>query len=196
MPRRRLTPEQRKAEILEAADLVLRRNGTAARVEDVVAQAGAAKGTFYTSFPSWDDLLAAIREQQAANTLRHVAPAFDHAQAGEWHQVLPSLSRGFIQAVLEMEGLHDALFHSTFAATRPLPPPQRPTARIAELLRTGNAAGAWQVGDPRTTAVLLFAAIHQGADDIADGDDPLTVHAALDELLARAVAATPQKGPQ
>ena len=59
-PRRRLQPDERREELLKAAESLLRRGGTV-RVEDVVAEARAAKGTFYVYFATWDDLLMAVR---------------------------------------------------------------------------------------------------------------------------------------
>ena len=59
--RRRLSPEARKLEIIEAAERLLQARGEHVRVEDVVREAGVAKGTFFLYFPTWDDLLEAIR---------------------------------------------------------------------------------------------------------------------------------------
>src|SRR5687768_13258562 len=117
MTRRRLPPEQRRLEVIKAAEEVLRHNASA-RVEDIVAAAGAAKGTFYTYFPSWDDLLEVVRERETERTLQHVSPAFGLAQTGQWTAVLPTLAEGFIKAVLAMQGLHGALFHSPFTVAR------------------------------------------------------------------------------
>ena len=56
--RRRLKPEARKLEIVEAAERLLQAGGGArVRVEDVVREAGVAKGTFFLYFPTLDDLL-------------------------------------------------------------------------------------------------------------------------------------------
>jgi hypothetical protein len=47
---------------------------------------------------------------------------------------------------------------------------QGPSRGLADLLRGGDAAGAWAVADPETTAVLLFYAFHGGVDHaIAEG---------------------------
>jgi AcrR family transcriptional regulator len=59
--RRRLKPEARKLEIVEAAERLLQAGGARVRVEDVVREAGVAKGTFFLYFPSLDDLLETIR---------------------------------------------------------------------------------------------------------------------------------------
>ena len=49
--RRRVEPEVRRQEIIEAAEKLLTVNGPDVRVEDIVHEAGAAKGTFYLFFP-------------------------------------------------------------------------------------------------------------------------------------------------
>ena len=187
--RRRLTPEARRQEILAAAERLLRRGNVAVRVEDVVAEAGAAKGTFYTCFATWDDLLEAIRATQAAEFERRLAPAFERMREGAWESVLPELAVGFIDAVLAMEGLHDALFHGPFPLARPLPPVQRPAARIAEILLAGRRAGAYAALDAESTGALLFAAIHETADAIIGGAERRRALDALITLIRRAVHA-------
>src|SRR5258705_13985598 len=61
--RRRLQPEARKLEIVEAAERLLATDGSRVRVEDVVREAGVAKGTFFLYFPTWDDLLESVRQR-------------------------------------------------------------------------------------------------------------------------------------
>jgi len=61
--RRRLQPEARKLEIIEAAERLLAVDGSRVRVEDVVREAGIAKGTFFLYFPTWDDLLETVRQR-------------------------------------------------------------------------------------------------------------------------------------
>src|SRR5262245_41176972 len=62
-PRRRLHPDERRRELLDAAVEVLRDQGPGgARVEDFTSAAGTAKGNFYRYFPSIDDLLVAVRD--------------------------------------------------------------------------------------------------------------------------------------
>ncbi len=61
--RRRLQPQVRKLEIIEAAERLLQAHGPRVRVEDVVREAGVAKGTFFLYFPTWDDLLDTLRRR-------------------------------------------------------------------------------------------------------------------------------------
>src|SRR5437879_13352047 len=61
--RRRLQPEARKLEIIEAAERLLQAHGFRVRVEDVVREAGVAKGAFFLDFPTWEDLLETVRQR-------------------------------------------------------------------------------------------------------------------------------------
>lgn len=60
-PRRRLSPEARREEILnEAARLVLAEGVSAVNMERIGREAGASKALVYTYFPSRNDLLSAL----------------------------------------------------------------------------------------------------------------------------------------
>lgn len=185
VPRRRLDPQVRRQEILEAAERLLERRGAAVRVDDVVAEAGAAKGTFYVAFATWDDMLEAVRARRAEAYRALAARALDQARAGDWPNVLPDLAVGIVDYILGLGGLHEVLFHGAFALARPLPPERRPSADIARIIRLGQAAGAYAPLDADPTAELLFAAIHQAADAIAAGEDRSRALAALTLLVQR-----------
>ena len=119
-PRRRLHPEARKLEIVEAAERLLQANGGRARVEDVVREAGVAKGTFFLYFPTWDDLLETIRQRlvsqyDAANPL----PTEVEGQV-DWPRLVESQALAFIAFTLSRRGVGEAVFHSDFAERRPL----------------------------------------------------------------------------
>lgn len=182
--RRRLTPDARRGEILEAAEKLLVRRGLSVRVEDIVAEAGAAKGTFYACFESWDELLEAIRSRRAGTYHQLADAAVASAKAGEAAAALRDLGHGAVEFILGLGGLHEVLFHSPFALARPLPPDQRPSADIAAILRAAPLGGAV---DPEPTAEMLFAAIHQAADAIAAGADRGRTLQALEVLLRRVI---------
>jgi AcrR family transcriptional regulator len=187
--RRRLKPDARRLEIITAAEKLLKRHGTAVRVEDVVAEARAAKGTFYAYFESWDDLLDTIRQRTVGELESQAAPLLAFGPATDWYKVLPSLAELLVDFITASQGLHDALFHSDFTRNRPMPPETRLAARIAQILRAGMAAGAYQKLDPEPTGQLISAVIHETADQILAGADRQRSFAALDHLLDRLVVA-------
>jgi AcrR family transcriptional regulator len=184
--RRRLRPEARKLEILEAAERLLQEGGARVRVEDVVRAAGVAKGTFFLYFPSWDDLLEAIRERLIAQfDTAHPMPTGEDGPI-DWPGLVTDQACAFVDFVVSRQGLGEAIFHSDFAERRP--PADNAVARLAAVIRAGQAARAFGPVDPEPTARLIFAVIHEAADAIAEGMDRKAMLAALQDLLGRALA--------
>jgi AcrR family transcriptional regulator len=185
VPRRRLEPVARRQEIIEAAERLLRKKGPEVRVEDVVREAGAAKGTFYVYFPTWDDLLETIRGK--------MVEAFDSAHplqietvaTNDWPHVLDRLAVAFVDGIMAMGGLHTVLFHTDFARRRPIPEADNPINRLTAVVRAGREAGAFACVDARLTGRLLFAVIHETADALIGGEDHLCALAAMRQVLRR-----------
>jgi AcrR family transcriptional regulator len=184
--RRRLHPQARKLEIVEAAERLLQAHGAQVRVEDVVREAGVAKGTFFLYFPSWDDLLEALRERiVAAFDAAHPMPTEVEGPI-DWPRLVEDQAVAFVDFTLSRRGVGEALFHSDFAERRPLA--DNGIARLAAVIRAGQEAGAFGPVDPDPTARLLFAAIHEAADAAAHGGDRAAMVAALKLLLRRSLA--------
>jgi AcrR family transcriptional regulator len=194
--RRRLKPNMRREEILAAAEKLLKRQGTAVRVEDVVAEAKAAKGTFYAYFATWDDLLVEIRKRKVAELEHVAAPLLAFGPATDWPKVLPALAAILIDFIVASGGLHDALFHSAFTRNRPEPAAARLAARFAAILNAGMEAGAYARLDPEPTGALISAIIHEAADQIIAGAERKRTLAALDEALHRLVFAAGLPAPR
>lgn len=178
---RRPGVEARREALLRAAERLLEANG-AARVEDIVREAGVAKGTFYLYFPAFDDLLDVIRTR--------IFSAFDAAhpfeppqRVGEWLPHLEALAVAFVHESVRLGALHDAVFHSDFAARRPIPDEIHPVNRLAAILAAGVAKRAFREVDVVPTARLLFAAMHETADAVRDGAEEAGMLSALRGLL-------------
>jgi AcrR family transcriptional regulator len=185
--RRRLNPDSRRLEILEAAERVLRRSGTdAVRVEDVVREARAAKGTFYLYFASWDDLLLTLRERIFARFDEKFCLPTDPNRAMDWLKLVDAMATGFIDYTLTLGGLHRAVFHGP-TALAPISDGGA-VGRIASLIDTGAKAGAFAKLDAQTTAQLLFAMLHEAVDAIEAGQDRTRVVRAARRLLSRCLA--------
>lgn len=188
--RRRLHPETRRQEILRAAEKLLKRHGTEVRVEDVVAEAKAAKGTFYAYFATWDDLLAEIRKLKVTELEGKAASILAFGPETDWRKVLPALATILIGFIVASGGLHEVLFHSAFTRNRPEPPEARLAARFASILKAGIAAGAYAKLDPEPMGALISAVIHEAADQIIAGADRKRTEAALADALHRLVFAS------
>lgn len=186
--RRRLEPGARRQEIIDSAERLLKRDGPGTRVEDVVSAAGAAKGTFYLYFPSWDDLLEAIRARLlAAFDAGHPLPTRIDATT-DWPRLLDRFAVAFVDGVVAMGGMHAVLFHSDFAERRPIPAGDNPANKLSALIRAGQEAGAFARLDLASSGRLLFAVIHETADAVAGGADRKRALAAMRWILRRSLA--------
>lgn len=185
-PRRRLAPEARRQELLDAALTVIAERGAEARVEDVVRAAGAAKGTFYLYFPSWQDLLTAAREQLMAEFRAGMSARLAATDADWWTKFLDELTF-FVDFLLAMGPLHEAIFHGSPDA--PVTRGQDAPGLIAAMLRDGIGAGAVVTDDPDTMGVLVFELAHGAADAIQRGEDRDRTIAGIRELLQSGLAA-------
>jgi AcrR family transcriptional regulator len=164
--RRRLGPDARRSELLEAALGVLRRLGPhGARVEDVTRAAGAAKGTFYLYFASWNDLLVAVRDHLVSTYAADVRARLAAAPAMRWAAIESECVR-LVEYVVGLGDLHEAIFHGTIA-DQPISPGSSADTLIAEMLKAGIAAGACRPVAADFAAPLLFSVLHATADGIA-----------------------------
>ena len=183
--RRRLKPADRREELLQVGEQIVRRQGPAARIEDVVTAAQVARGTFYVYFPTWEDFLAALRDR----ALDELALQFEAALAAEpdWIGLIGRLPGLIVELTADLEGLHPVAFHGPQVAA-----PRRAgfdlTLRLAELLAAGQARGALDAADPTATAPLIYALLRDTADRVQAGADSGAAVDACRELLLRALA--------
>jgi len=194
--RRRLAPAERRRELLDAAVAVLRAQGPdRCRVEDITSAAGTAKGNFYRYFPTWDDLLVAVRDHLRDGYAAEVRRRMADQAVIDWWAVLEEESLGFLRFQLDLGGLHDAVFHGPAARTRPIDDRHSAAALVADLLRGGMREGAFAVVDPEPTASLVFHLLHGAADDIRAGAEFDVVAAAVLEVLRGALRPFPSDEP-
>lgn len=184
--RRRLQPEARKREIVEAAERLLQAHGSRVRVEDVVREAGVAKGTFFLYFPTWDDLLETVRQRLVSEFDAAYPLPTEALGPVDWPSLVARQAGAFIDFTLSRRGIGEAVFHSDFAERRPLA--DHAIVRLSAVIRAGQEALAFGPVDPEPTARLMFAAIHEAADAVAGGADRAAILAALQSLLRRTLA--------
>lgn len=170
------SPDARRQDLLDAGEQVFLAKGVAsATVEDITSAAGVAKGTFYLYFAAKEDLLGALRERFAERFTQRVEARVT-ALKGSWADKLGIWAEAGIEAYLDQVALHDVLFHTAptpahiesgrtvrFSRQRPTGA-EPPLASLAELLRQGDAAGAWRCPQPELSAVMLFYALHGVVD--------------------------------
>ena len=186
--RRRLSPEHRRGELLEAGKEVLRIKGAEARVEDVTDAARAAKGTFYVYFRTWAEFLKAIRDEADD----FVADKFAELSGDypDWRSVLSAFSKLHLQLVRELDGL-EVIYSIPFESEAPDVNLERTVAFIEEAARSG----AIEVDDPILAGRLIYRMVTRTTEAILAGDEEESAcdvcgHFIVTALKARALPRT------
>jgi len=181
--------EQRRAELLAAGRALFLAKGIAATsLDDITQRAGVSKGLFYLYFASKEDLVLALQEQfsrEVAARMGAAATALAKAGQADWAARLDACVRAGFECYRELHDLHEVLFHHAHTAR---PDPALATLVIRDLLAAGTAAGALDVSDPESTAVLCYASMH--AFDLGfrgrGGPDDARLIRAAQQLVRRA----------
>ena len=185
----------RREELLRSAEKLFVAQGVSATsVDDIVAGASVAKGTFYLYFASKEELLAALREKFGDSNRAGMEAAMARCGADDWAGKLAAWVGAGVNFYLDQLRLHDVLFHHAGHH------PHRSTTKsdnqvvavLADLITDGNRAGAWSADDPPMTAMLLFNALHGAVDHaIARGETEArdALIKALRRFFLRAVCA-------
>ncbi|NLI26770.1 MAG: TetR/AcrR family transcriptional regulator [Acetobacter sp.] len=183
--RRRLRPEARRLELVEAALSVLRSQGPInARVEDVTEAAGAAKGTFYLYFSSWEDLLIEVRAHLLSKYITEMQKRFPVEALSDWWAAFEKECVYFVDFVEELGDLHKAIFHGQIA-DHPIDSPISSGTVVSWMLKTGIESGACRHVEIDVAARLLFSVLHTTADSIGQmGDRERYLNSMFDLLRA------------
>src|SRR6266702_1363228 len=184
--------EQRRAELLAAAQALFLAKGIAATsLDDITQRAGVSKGLFYLYFPSKEDLVLALQEQFSHEFAERIRAAADIR--ADWTARLDACVKAAFDCYREQHDLHKVLFHHAHAVqlgseAGPESASAAATRVIRDLFAAGTAAGAFDVADPESAAVLCYASMHafdQGFRGRRGPDDVRLIQAAR-QLFRRA----------
>jgi AcrR family transcriptional regulator len=150
---------------LDAAQRLFVEKGIAATsIDDIVGAAEVAKGTFYLYFSSKEALLAALRERFIGSFLERLEAAMERCGPGHWRPRLHAWVRTLIEGYLDQVRLHDVILHENQPYHRDPMHDNPVVEQLTNLLADGARAGAWLAESPRSTAIMLFHALHGGVD--------------------------------
>lgn len=159
-------PEVRRNELMDAAErLFLEKGVGTTSVDEIVAAADVAKGTFYVHFPSKEHLLAALQQRFVTSFADLVQAAMDIRRTNDWPGRLSAWAKAGVNGYLDRVALHDVIFHEIHVDDRRLKHENIVVNRLVAFLEAGTRAGAWSLTEPRLTAVMLFSALHGAVDD-------------------------------
>lgn len=157
----RLNAAERRLSILAAARRVFAGRGfTGARMSDVAAAAGISEGLIYRSFPTKQDLAAALAED-------HFREMGEQAVLeGELDEALRGLARGLIATNTAAPTAYRLFHHACLAADERLVAPakraaervvQAVSARLAQAMEAGQLRRA----DPDRAALAFLGMVNQ-----------------------------------
>jgi AcrR family transcriptional regulator len=162
-PRTKPAPVRRE-ELLDAAErLFLERGVAGTSIDEVVAAAGVAKGTFYLYFASKEKILTALQERYVDSFHATLAASMARRRPDDFPGRLDAWVKAAVDDQLDRVALHGVVFHDAHIGDRH--GRSRVIDQLAELLRSGALARAWSVADAGLTAVMLFHAMHAAVDD-------------------------------
>ncbi|PLP60950.1 TetR family transcriptional regulator [Mesorhizobium loti] len=188
-PRRRTLPAEMRTDDLmaSAAALFVAKGIEATTIDDIVARAGVAKGTFYHYFATKTDVVLALRERFSQDFVRSVSVAIEACPVTDFTARLSGWIHGAVQAYLANFKLHDVVFHDFSHSHRQSKEKDAVIAQLVALLEAGQAAGAWSLPDTRMTALILFDGMHGVVDDAIarESRDPQPLCDILLQLFSR-----------
>jgi AcrR family transcriptional regulator len=196
-------PDRRREDLLAAGLRVFRARGVGgATVAAIAAEAGTAKGNVYRYFDSKEALLAALKRQFLDELAADAMRLTTGVGTDDWGSLADAFVAGMIDFMLARADLV-----WVFAADPGEPSSVDPfreagdqiVSLIADGIRAGVAAGAFDVDDPDTTAFLLEHALASSVEHLivyGDGTvDRDRLVAATQQLARRAVGLRPMPTP-
>ena len=162
-------PEDRRAELMDAALRVLREKGASvATVSDITEEAGVAKGTFYLYFDSKEHVLATLRERFVQDALAKGTELLSKVGHEDWWGLVDTSIRSFIDfhydrieetRLLVGEGMTPDTLALLDDCDRQM------THILSAGIEAGVEAGVFHVQDPEMAALLLHHAV-EGALEV------------------------------
>ena len=161
-PRWRRLPEERPAQILDAALEVFGEHGLAnAHLDEIARRAGISKGTIYLYFDGKDDLFRAVVQRTVVVEVERIARVqragtaelqLRHLLGDFWAYVrTPSLQAVYRLVIGELHRFPElaAIYSSQMSG--------RVTDALAQILEAGITSGEFRAQNPRTSARMLVA---------------------------------------
>lgn len=151
---------------MSAAQRIFLRKGIATTsVDEIVAAADVAKGTFYLYFASKEALLQALQARFVAELDGALRAALASGRAGDWRGRLRAWIRAAVDGYLDRAALHHLVFHAFRPESPPRPHENPSITTLAAFLAAGARAGVWSVEAPHLTAGMMFHALHGLLDE-------------------------------
>lgn len=136
-------------------------------IDDIAAQAGVAKGTFYHYFASKTELMDALRQHFSDAFQARIVTAVEARPSGDWNGRFEAWIIAATEAYFDMHALHDVVFHGPAMPHRQAMDDTDIVHHLEALIAGGQANGAWHLAGekPVRAAAFVFHALHGMVDD-------------------------------
>lgn len=159
--------EVRLDELMSAAEsLFLAQGVEATTINDIVARAQVAKGTFYHYFSSKNEMLDALAGRYTAQFLERLQAAVDACPADDWQARLRAWIHASVETYVQTYRTHDIVYTNHHHHERANPDRNAILEQLMGIIESGRAAGAWATLQPRIVALLIYSGVHGATDDI------------------------------
>lgn len=157
------SPDVRRNELLDSAQALFFSKGyEATTVADIMERAGVSKGGFYHHFSAKEDLLEALGERMAAETIVRLQPILEEQgldALARMNTVLAQSRRFKVEDAAAIRAAFDSLFkpenivlyHRLNRAVSAVMLPM-----FVAILSQGKAEGRFRIDDPATTAEIIL----------------------------------------
>lgn len=168
--RMRLPADTRREQLIAAAIRVLRSDVHGDKqinwVAAVVSEAGAAKGTFYRYFPSWESMLGVVRSRLLDDFHAPLRAALADDNPHDWLKLIVEQCERLVDDAFAYPVHHRMLFHYPLPGDS-MDPEEMGTSILSRVLRAGTDAGEFHgITDCEATATLLLGGMHTVADTV------------------------------
>ena len=145
---------KRARELLDiATELFIKKGIEETTIDDIVAHAGTAKGTFYHHYPSKAELLLAIRRAHLDDFDAYVEEELEKQTSDDPVVGLETWVRATCEAYALMVDRQDIAFSG--AGFRWTPRDMSHMEDLVALLKRGNQRKSWHVGDVYNVAIFI-----------------------------------------
>ena len=193
--RRTLPRAARRQQLLEAAIAVFRAKGLrATSVDDIVLEAGVAKGTFYLYFATKDDVVTAIAERLIEGVAERIEAAAANSELSPVQRIAAfgdalvqvgdaAFEREIVEIVHRPENraVHDRMSEQVMARLKPT---------VSSIIADGIARRAFDPQDEQRAAAFVLGAFSQLHDVVTEPGDVPAASAHLTTFIVRGLGYT------
>jgi len=139
-------------------------------VNDIIQNAGIAKGTFYHYFSSKEALILELRAEYMQSFFQVIETEIAQLPEDAWNQKLHAWFTGSAKHFAAHQDAHNALFHQ-YHHVEDTQDRQKIIDHLTKFLTQGIHAKVWQLESPELAAKLIYHGMHLVLDEAYEGDD-------------------------